>query len=107
MLAAPSLAGAKKAQCFLQVDGATHIDGVCETTPVGKDGAFDIARGGWFAFVDPKGDGTADVTWNREEGRTSILDGVRGSWADLTFHQEGARRAEAAQDLLAATPCGR
>lgn len=88
MLAMPATAGTKKAQCFLQVDGVVHIDGICDMAPISK-GAFDISKGnGWFAFVAPKDDGTADGYWNRDYGKTSFFDAE--SWEKATLTRKSA-----------------
>ena len=82
---------AKKAQCFLQVNGAAKIDGVCDLTstalPGEKQGGFEVSNGTdgrWFAYVTPNGDGTANATWNGEDGASHAMD-------DLPMlHKEGA-----------------
>jgi hypothetical protein len=110
MLAGPAMAGnslySKKAQCFLQVDGVVHIDGVCgidQTPPIPGDppGGFQIGSGtgerflardeaggdrhyGWFAQVNPKGDGTATASWNGEYGASHAMDDLP------TLHKQGA-----------------
>jgi hypothetical protein len=95
----------KRAQCFLQVEGVVHIDGICDLTSTTLPGeppkGFQIGTGtnerflardiaghdrhyGWFAYVNPNGDGTASASWNGEYGGSHAM-------TDLpTLHKDGA-----------------
>lgn len=67
---APSQSAVKN--CYLAVDGTVHVDGRCRVFPIG-DGGYTLNTwdGGkpaasHFAIVEPRGDGTADATWNAD-----------------------------------------
>lgn len=65
--------------CYLKVDGKVYIDVKkdCPMFPLndGKGGLIvnsdgEEYLGGYFAYLQPNGDGTASASWNEEKGAT-------------------------------------
>ena len=70
--------------CELTVEGTTYIDEICEFSPHGEEGEFQISSVEYFAQVSIFGDGSAWGTWNGTPNATH----AQTPLGDLT--QDGA-----------------